>query len=115
MNHQCSDSDGEPAKKMKAVNRHLYPALVPDADDDTSNSRNMTLLEEEIGKQEPNQESLKMLMCHTYCARRPTILESEFKVMLKRYPVLKKSAYVSIHQMHMPIYSLISRLLWSLE
>ena len=76
--------------------KHFYPMIPGDAEDETSNSRNLALLADELKKMPPSREDLKLLMYRTFSLRRPIILGSDCsKSMLKEYPWLKRSVCVS--------------------
>ena len=103
VNRPVSESDGEqPRKKVKeeSKRKHCYPAIPADAEDETSNSRNLELIKNELAKPDPSHESMKLLMSRTFPIRRASILKSEsVKNMLEEYPLLKRSAYVSSYTM----------------
>ena len=86
-------------------NKQFNPVIPADAEDETSNSRNLDLLKEELDKTHPSQESLKSLVYRTFSTRRPIILESDsFKSILQQYPWIKQSAFVSAYQVVMTFY-----------
>ena len=101
VNRPISESDGEqPKKKAKkeSKSKHCYPIVPDNAEDETSNSRNLVLMKEELAKPDPSNESLKLLMSRTFPVRRPFILESDsVQNILEEYPLLKRSAYVGVH------------------
>ena len=83
---------------MESKRKHCYPAIPANAEDETSNARNLQLIKDELAKPDPCHDSLKLLMARTFPIRRPFVVESEsVKNVLEEYPLLKRSAYVSIY------------------
>ena len=103
VNRPRPESNSEqPRKKVKEEpkRKHCYPMIPANAEDETSNSRNLELIKDEIAKPDPSHKSLKLLMSRTFPMRRPSILEAEsVKNVLEEYPLLKRSAYVSSYIM----------------
>ena len=99
--NRSHDGNGEPPRKApkRENKKHSYPEIPPpNVEDDTSNVRNLELLEQELAKTEPSHDILMSLMTRTFPMRRPSIVDSEalsVKDILKQYPLLKRSAYVS--------------------
>ena len=87
-----------PSKKHKAnPEKHAYPSLPFDAEDETATERNCSFLKQEMSKQKPHFDSVISLMQRTFAPRRQWILDSVESVqqIVKEYPCLSKSVYVS--------------------
>lgn len=81
--------------KEESKGKHCYPVVPTNAEDETSNSRNLTLIKDELAKPDPCHDTLKLLMSRTFPIRRPSVLESDSVTkILEEYPLLKRSAYV---------------------
>ena len=89
-----------PSKKVKRcdVIKHYYPSIPPTSEDETSTLRNISKLNEEIGKPgKSNLHLLKQLMARMLQARMEWIHTSPtLSEILEKYPLLKKQAFVSI-------------------
>lgn len=100
VNWPRSESDSEvPRKKVKekSKGKHCYPVVPTNAEDETSNSRNLTLIKDELAKPDPCHDSLKLLMSCMFPIYWPSILESDSVTkVLEEYPLLKRSTYVGI-------------------
>ena len=88
-----------PAKKKRRLNeeKHPYPVIPPNAEDEISVSRNERSLQEETEKAKPNPQKLKELMARTL-PNRVEWIRSEcppLSAILEKYPLLKKASYVS--------------------
>ena len=95
----ANEDQPSPSKKRKTINieRHVYPPLPPSSEDNESLTRNKKLLIDEIAKPKPNVQILKDLMFRTY-EKRTEWIRSEcppLSTILKEYPLLKKSSFVS--------------------
>ena len=88
--HSCSknkrplsetDTDSSPKAKRgrPKVTQVLarYPPLRDTRDDDVTITRNMNLIEKELGKEKPRKEVLLSFVRQTYSARRQVLTESE--------------------------------------
>ena len=80
--------------------KHHYPVEIPEcADDEESNSRNLSLLKDEVAKSKPSVLSLKELMKRTFTQRRILLTRAETPMLVKEiladYPPLTKSTFVS--------------------
>jgi len=66
-----------PSKKHRPdPEKHKYPSLPLDAEDDTATERSLFLLKQELSKSKPNTDSVMSLMKHTFTYRRQQILGS---------------------------------------
>lgn len=94
-------SHNDPAVKRAKTDgkmKHHYPSI-PDCEDETSNTRNMELLEEEHKKHKPSQENINTLMCRTFSIRRLDILNSKYPTSLAimdEFLALKRRNCVSV-------------------
>jgi len=80
INYPHHDIDGEPPRKvLKQENeKHSYPEIPPpNVEDDTSNLRNLELLEQELAKIEPSHDILMSLMTCMFPMRRPSIVDAK--------------------------------------
>lgn len=94
----------KPSKKQKFdPEKHGYPPLCQDVEDETSLKRNISLLQQELAKAKPNFDSVASLMSRTFQNRRQWILDNTENVVeiVKIYPFLSKSAYVSYPRLEM--------------
>lgn len=82
--------------KVEDPEKHVYPSLEGEVEDDTTHRRNMSLLTEELEKSKPLLEKVKNLMKRTFMTRREKILNSSKSVreMVMEYPFVKKVPYV---------------------
>lgn len=78
--------------------KHSYPSLSGEPEDDTTHSRNLTLLQEEMDKLKPSNKNVKNLMTRTFLNRREWILNSEVAIskIIEVYPCLEHVTYVSL-------------------
>lgn len=86
-----------PSKKSKIdPEKHSYPPLSLDVEDEVSLQRNMTLLQQELSKPKPHFDSVASLMYRTFPQRRQWILNNTERVgdIIEKYPFLSKSVYV---------------------
>ena len=77
-----------PAKKIKFdPEKHSYPPLSLDDEDEVSLKRNMVLLEQELSKPKPHSSTVTSLMGRTFLSRRQWILDHVEKVeeIVKKY------------------------------
>ena len=103
---EYGDKACTPSKKHKAdPEKHAYPSLPFDAEDDTATQRNFSLLKQELSKSKPHFDSVTSLMQRTFASRRQWILDSVESVgqITKEYPCLSKSVYVSQVQLYISI------------
>ena len=89
-----------PPKKKTKLDKHHYPIEIPEcADDEESNARNLSLLEDEMAKSKPSMVALKDLMKRTFTQRRILITRADPPMLVQDilvdYPPLKKSSFVS--------------------
>lgn len=94
------DDDTVPSSKRRIVanqNKHLYPSVDAEFDDDTSHDRNKLQLGKELDRAKPPKDRLVELMKRTYGRRRGWILEGAVSVkeIIREYILLKRSAFVS--------------------
>ena len=88
--------------KLKRVNtepqKHSYPSLSGEPEDDTTHSRNLALLQEEMDKLKPSNKNVKNLMTRTFLNWREWILNSEAAIsqIIEVYPCLELVIYVSL-------------------
>lgn len=100
-----TDTDSSPKAKhgRPKVTQVLarYPPLRDTRDDDVTITRNMNLIEKELGKERPRKEVLLSLVRQTYSARRQQVLteseETTATALLHEFPVLKKIYVVCMH------------------
>jgi len=88
---------GGPKKKMKlSSNKHYYPSIPHNADDDESHKRSMQRLEDELAKPKPTPEVIKSLLARTFPWRRSKLLNGEISIssIFQDIKVLKKCSYV---------------------
>lgn len=87
-----------PSKKIKYdPEKHLYPPLSLDDEDEVAFKRNMALLHQELSKPKPHVATVTSLMARTFPTRRQWILDHVERVedMIRKYPFLAKCVYVS--------------------
>ena len=79
--------------------KHSYPSLSGEPEDETTHSRNLALLREEMDKLKPSNKNVKNLMTRTFLNRRERILNSEIAVsqIIEDYPCLDRVTYVSLY------------------
>ena len=101
VNRPKETDDSSPPKKKQKLNlqKHQYPAIPPSADDELSCKTNLELLQGEWEKPK-NGDPLKVknLFIRTHTLRRAEVLNDEnvtTQSILQKYPMLKKSSYVS--------------------
>lgn len=77
--------------------KHAYPSLEGEVEDETTHKRNVALLQDEMTKTKPVTGNVKSLMTRTFLNRREWILNSAIPVseIVTEYPCLKKVSYVS--------------------
>lgn len=71
-NRRAPSTHSEPKlkrQKVEAPEKHAYPSLEGEVEDDTTHSRNMSLLTEELEKSRPSLEKVKNLMKRTFITR----------------------------------------------
>ena len=86
-------------RKVESIDRHAFPKIAKDAEDEISYERHMKRLEEEMDKPRPSTSVLKDLMARTTKHRsfwiRDTTDTPTLQEVFSKAPLLKKSAYVS--------------------
>lgn len=95
------DTCNIPSKKTKIdPERHSYPPLSLEVEDEMCIQRNMTLLKQELLKSKLHFDSVASLMHRTFPLRRQSILENVDSVaeIIQKYPFLSKSVYVRTFQ-----------------
>ena len=95
-----STTHSEPKPKRAKVHvpeKHSYPTLEGEVEDETTHKRNLDLLQEELDKNKPITGNVKNLMTRTFLNRREWILNSTVPVseIVTKYPCFKKVSYVS--------------------
>ena len=94
--------------KLAQKNKHAYPCIPENADDEASFGKHLDMLTSELAKPAHRQNSshLQELMKRTFSKRREWILEDEeendgpVKQIVTKYPLLTKATYVSSLQFH---------------
>ena len=78
--------------------KHSYPSLSGEPEDDTTHFRNLTLLQEEMDKLKPSNKNLNNLMTRIFLNWREWILNSEVTIsqIIEVYPCLERVTYVSL-------------------
>ena len=87
-----------PTKRYKIdPEKHSYPSLPTNSEDETSILRNISLLKQELAKSKPNFDAVTSLMSRTFSFRRKHILDTVQRVddIVTECPCLSKPAYVS--------------------
>lgn len=89
--------DSAPMKKRSKVDitdKHDYPSVVAEPEDEVSNTRNVTALKDQMTKPKLNNEVIRELMRKTFYRRRVAFLDDpdpkSVQSLVKEYPVLKK-------------------------
>lgn len=103
VNRKSHDDISSPKKKLKlnTLKKHEYPVIPSSADDETSTKTNLELLQKEWSTTKPkgpDPETVKTLLMRTHGARRSEVLQEESTSahsFLQKYPMLKRSTYVS--------------------
>ena len=89
-----------PIKRLKLDDeKHPYPSVLTNMDDDVAHERNRKLLQEEMSKPKLRHEVLQNLMARTFGKRRRWILDGEklrTASIVEEYPLLRKPLFVSI-------------------
>ena len=84
---------------MNTPEKHTYPSLVVEAEDEVSLARNKEALQEHMKKTKLNHEAIRELMNRTFYARRVAILDDpepkSVQSIIEEYPMLRKNAFVS--------------------
>ena len=77
--------------------KHSYPSMAGDPEDEVTHSRNVDAIKQEIKKTKPKQDVMHSLIARTFCNRRREILDDLKPVeeICGEYPCLRKSIYVS--------------------
>ena len=93
------DEDEEPraSKKSKVCpEKHTYPSVEFQEDDDVAFERKVSLMQQEVSKQKPQAASVTSLMQHTFTKRRQWILDEmqSVKEICEKYPCLSKPVFV---------------------
>ena len=85
-------------RKSLATNSLLKPVPLPPGEDETSYSRNQSILISESKKNKPNPTVINSLMKLTFPFRRNKILQesNDLKEILSVFPYLKNTKQVSI-------------------
>lgn len=87
-----------PTKRCKVdPEKHSYPSLPINSEDETAILCNISLLKQELAKSKPNFDAVTSLMSRTFSYRRKHILDTVQRVddIVGEYPCLSKPAYVS--------------------
>ena len=73
----CGAGSAPKAKRTKtdSSEKHRYPSLAGDVDDDISNDRNIEALKEQMSKTKLNGDTIRELMKRTFYRRRLAILD----------------------------------------
>ena len=86
--------------KAEALEKHSYPTLTGDPDDETSNERNIAALKEQMTKIKLNHDSIRELLKRTFYRRRLVILDDpnpkSVRDITESYPALRKASFVSV-------------------
>ena len=100
--------------KIDASEKHLYPPLTGDAEDEVAHSRNIEALKEHMSKTKVNYEAICELMRRTLLRRRSAITDnpnpSSVQEITEEYPVLKRASLVSF-PLYLQIYKYVYILL----
>ena len=100
-NPQSDQDEGSRASKKSKIapEKHSYPSLTMDEDDDVAFERNVSLMKHELGKQKLQSASIFSLMERTFTRRRQCMLDDckSVKEICEKYPCLSKSIYVSYY------------------
>ena len=87
------------AKRCRVVdsNKHAYPSMCANFDDETSHERFKQQLSKESEKAKPSKDHLIELMKRTFGRRRSWILDeaASVKEICREYGLLKKGSFVS--------------------
>ena len=86
------------SKKRKVdPEKHSYPSLAFEAEDEVAFERNVSLMKQELSKPKPQPGNVIMLMSHTFAGRRQWILDeiNGVEEICEKYPCLSKAAFVS--------------------
>lgn len=94
-----TSSSNTPTKRLKVEeDKHLYPSVLTDMDDEIAHERNRKLLKEEIAKPKLRFDIAQELMRRTFGKRRRWILDGEnlkTTMIVEEYPLLPKPLFVS--------------------
>ena len=94
-----TSSSNTPTKRLKVEeDKHLYPSVLTDMDDEIAHERNRKLLKEEIAKPKLRFDIAQELMRRTFGKRRRWILDGEnlkTTMIVEEYPLLRKPLFVS--------------------
>ena len=102
-----SDPEAPSAKRVKIdTPSHHYPSLAMVSEDETSDTRNLQLLQQESRKSKPRLETLQELMHRTISKRREWILDDVKPVteICEKYPPLSKPSVVRMLYFY-PLYN----------
>ena len=104
---QESEDGGARRKSIKLTskNKHAYPCIPDNADDEASFGKHLDMLTSELAKPAHRQSSshLQELMRRTFAMRRQWILEDHddadgpVRQIITKYPLLTKATYVSCY------------------
>lgn len=96
----CEDSSEQKQKRSKqdCSEKHACPSLVGEVEDETSHTRNVELLKDQLTKARVDHKSVQMLMKRTFTRRRKSILDEPTLVVyiVEEYPVFKKPSFVCV-------------------
>jgi hypothetical protein len=102
---QESEDGGVARKSIKLTskNKHAYPCIPDNADDEASFGKHLDMLTSELAKPAYRQSTnnLQELMRRTFSIRRQWILEEKddadgsVRQVITKYPLLRKATYVS--------------------
>ena len=95
VNRPKETDDSSPPKKKQKLNiqKHQYPVIPPSADDEVSCKTNLELEGEWEKPKNGDPLKVKNLFIRIHAIRRAEVLNAQS--MLQKYPMLKKSSYVS--------------------
>ena len=81
---------------MQVPEKHAYPSLEGEVEDETTHKRNVSLLKDELAKVKPVTGNVKNLMTRAFLNRREWILNSTSPVseIAMEYPCFRKISYV---------------------
>lgn len=113
MNRNVSQEESEDGSevrksiKLANKNKHAYPCIPDNADDEASFGKHLDMLTSELAKPAHRQNSshLQELMRRTFSKRREWILEDKdegdgpVKQIITKYPLLAKAVYVSVYSL----------------
>lgn len=94
--------DARPKKlcKVDIADKHNYPSIMAEPEDEVSNTRNVAALKDQMTKMKLNHEVIRGLMRNTFYCRRMAILDDpepkSVRGIVEDYPLLKKAVFVSV-------------------